>query len=421
MDDRVKPGLPGPISGKTPLGRLRPALAALLLVAAGCFAAGGTDKHPATRKAETAARLQAELDRTVRESGIPGASLAVAYQDGTVITLASGQADRETGEALTPRHRLFTGSVGKTYAAALALRLCAAGRLSLDDPVKKHLGRFPWYKRLPNANAITVRNLLEHATGIPEHVRKPELWQRLRKDPDRTLSMPEALSYSFDDPPLFAPGAQFSYADTNFILLGMIIESVTGRPFYREAQRVLLGPLGLADTIPADRRTLPGLAAGYSEVGEPFSAPGKVTERGTYYINPAIEWTGGGYITTPADLARWSWNLYAGDVLPLAWRKAMTTDSGRPTDLPGGAGYGLGCFVWTSPLGPAFGHSGFVPGYNTVTACLPEKGFAVAMQCNSDVAFRKMGESSVSALNRFLRLVDPPAPVPGPADAPEPK
>lgn len=352
-------------------------------------------------------RLQTELEAFVRESGIPGATLAVILPDGRVLPIAAGLADREESIPMRPDHRLFTGSIGKTWVAALALQLCAEGRLSLDSPVSRYLGREPWFARIPNHEAITIRQLLSHTTGIPEHVQKPALWQNARSHPDQVPPMPDLLAHIFGDPPLFAAGTAFSYADTNYILLGLVEERITKRPYYEEIRRRFLDPLALRDTLPADRRDLPGLASGYSERGEPFATPGKVTEKGRYYINPALEWTGGGLITTASDLARWASLLFGGNVLPGVWLERMVTPSPHPTDLPGGARYGLGSFIWESPFGTAYGHSGFVPGYNAMMAYLPKRHLAIALLCNTDTAFKRCGTGSTGSVDRFLKLVLP--------------
>lgn len=347
--------------------------------------------------------LQAELESLVKESGAPGASLAVILPGGRLITATAGVADRERGTPMRPDHRLFSGSIGKTYVAAVVLQFAAEGRLSLDDPLAKHLGDRPWYPRLPNGPAITLRHLLSHASGLPEYVEQEALWQAIAANPDRSWTPEARLSYILGARPHFPAGRGFAYADTNYILLGMVVERVTGRSYEEVQAERLLNPLGLGETRAANRRELPGLCAGYSALPAFFHQPTKTGEEGRYGFNPQLEWTGGGLVGTASDLARWGAALFGGKVLSEAWLTRMRTPSGWPTGMADGAEYGLGLILWQTPYGPAWGHSGFVPGFNAVLEHLPQRGITLALMCNSDTALKRPGSSPHQAAQRLLR------------------
>lgn len=350
------------------------------------------------------AALQKELDALVRESGMPGASLAVILKDGRTLTLASGVADRKHKSRMTPRHRLFSGSIGKTYVAALVLRAAAAGKLHLDDLISKHLGGEPWFQRLPNASTVTLRHLLTHTAGMPEYVEKEAVWKALQAAPDKVWTPAERMAFILDDPPLFEAGRGFGYADSHYILLGMVLERTHGMSL--EAQeRALLEERGLKETVVADRRELPHLSPGYSSLPPMFHVPAKVVEGGRYVFNPQLEWAGGGFASTAADLARWGAALYGGKVLPQPWLQQMVNGSGVKTDFPDGAQYGLGAILWQTELGSAWGHSGFVPGFNAVLQHLPTHGVTLALLCNSDAALKGKDRSPGAAAQRLLKVI----------------
>lgn len=351
------------------------------------------------------AALQRELDALLGEYGIPGASLAVRLKDGRMVRLAAGWADREGRRPMTPEHRLFTGSIGKTLVAALALRQVQAGRLDLDAPLLRYLDQDPWVARLPHATKITLRHLLNHTAALPEYVEQPGIWEEAARHPDKRWTPAERLAGLLDAPATGEPGSAFAYADTHYILLGMVLERADGRPL--EAQeRALLGELDLRETDIADQRRLPKLASGYSALPPFFRMPPKVVRNGRYAFNPQLEWAGGGFASTAADLARWGAALYGGRVLEASSLQAMVS---RPvgTDFTDGARYGLGAIVWDTERGPVWGHSGFVPGFNAVLQHLPEEGITLALLCNSDTALKAPGRSPHAVAQRLLKAARP--------------
>ncbi len=358
---------------------------------------------PAAVPLETA--LQRELEAVVADYGIPGASLAMRLRDGRMIRLAAGWADREARRPMTPDRQLFTGSIGKTLVAALVLRQVQVGRLDLDAPLLRYLDQVPWVARLPHAPKITLRHLLNHTAALPEYVELPGIWEEATRHPDRRWTPAERLAGILDAPPKGEPGTTFAYADTHYILLGMVLERVTGQSLEAQEQ-ALLDELNLRETHLADRRRLPKLASGYSALPAFFRMPPKVVRNGLYAFNPQLEWAGGGLASTAADLARWGAALYDGRVLEASTLQAMVSHPVR-TDFAEGARYGLGVIVWATERGPAWGHSGFVPGFNAVLQHLPKEGITLALLCNSDTALKAPGRSPHAVAQRLLKVVRP--------------
>jgi len=284
---------------------------------------------------------------------------------------------------MTPDDLLMAGSTGKTFFAAVALQLIEAGRLDLDAPISKYLGSKPWFSRLPNAKDTTVRMLMTHTSGLVRYEMNPKFTADLRANPDKAWMPEEELSYLFDAPAPFAAGQGWDYSDTNYIVLGMIVEGITGTRLYDEVQKRFLGPLKLTRVAPTTSRRVPGLVPGYAGPRDPLGLPDEVMTNGVFVINPQFEWTGGGYATSARDLARWGHALYAGNAISPKMRDLMIA-SGVPARLGPETKYGLGVILRdTTPAGPAWGHSGFFPGYQTELVHFPKSGVTLAVQINS--------------------------------------
>jgi D-alanyl-D-alanine carboxypeptidase len=335
--------------------------------------------------------VQAALDSLRVELGFPGATAAIWLPDGSVTGFATGLADSGTGAPMTPEHRMPAGSVGKSFVAAVALTLVQEGRLELGATIDRWLGDEPWFGRLRNGRAITLRMLLTHSSGLPDHVKEPAFMRsvgnlvRPGADPDAVITPRQVLEYVLDRDPLFPPGEGMSYTDTGYILVGLIIEKATGRTYYEELRRRFLEPFGLKRTVPADRRDLPGLACGNLKPDNPFGLPIRTLAADGYLNhNPALEWTGGGLVANPQDLVRWAASLYGGRALPGPYLDDLLDTVPWDPDGPGYDSYGLGVIVDATPLGITYGHSGWYPGYHTVLAYYPADRFAVAVQVNRD-------------------------------------
>jgi D-alanyl-D-alanine carboxypeptidase len=334
--------------------------------------------------------LQRLLDDWHKSASFPGATLGVVLANGESFTLAVGYSDRDAKTPMKPGDRMLAGSVGKTFAAATALQLIKEGKIGIDDKIEKYLGREPWFSRLPNAKDITVRQLMNHTSGLVRYEFKEQFTKDLTSNPDKVWKPAELVAYLLDEKAPFEAGKGWDYSDTNYIVLGMIIEKVTGRKFYDEANRRVLKPLKLTDTIAQDGPRLKGVVQGYAGPNNPFGGTDQMLVNGKFAINPQFEWTGGGYASTALDLARWAKMLYEGqafspDLLPQVLGGVQAPMLGRETK------YGLGVIIRQTAQGTSYGHSGFFPGYMTDMMYFPEHKIAIAVQVNTSVG-RSLGK-----------------------------
>ena len=328
-------------------------------------------------------RLQESLEKHRARVRLPGVTLGYVLPDGRTGGVAVGVSQKGTQTPMKPTDRMLSGSIGKTYVAAVLLQLHEEGKADLETKISHWLGQEPWFARLPNAERITLRMLLQHTSGVPEHVYHPDFKKTIAADSQKVWKPAELVAFILDREPLFAAGKGWAYADTNFILVGMIIEKITGRTYYQELTERILTKHKLNATSPSDRPDLPGLISGYTIPDRVFPVPAEVATNGRYVLNPQLEWTGGGLVSTSGDLARWAKVLYSGDVLKEPTRALMLqTVPSRP--LGPKDEYGLGVQRWQSRHGPVIGHSGFFPGYLSTMAYYPDKKIAVAVQINTD-------------------------------------
>lgn len=329
------------------------------------------------------AKLQAKLDEWHKSGKFAGATLGVCLADGNCFSLAVGFSDLEAKRKMKPADIMAAGSVGKTFAAAVALQLVKEGKINLDDRVEKYLGAEKWFARLPNARDITVRQLMNHTSGLVRYEFKEQFTKDLTANPDKVWRPEELVAYLLDEKAPFEAGRGWDYSDTNYIVLGMIIEKVTGKKYYDEAVRRILKPLKFERTFPQDRREIKGLIQGYAGADNPFGGKDAVLENGRFIINPQFEWTGGGMVSNAEDLARWAKLMYEGKAFDAALLTEML--AGVPAKLGRDAKYGLGVIIRPTPAGLTYGHSGFFPGYMTDMMYFPEAKIAVAVQVNSSV------------------------------------
>jgi D-alanyl-D-alanine carboxypeptidase len=347
--------------------------------------------------------IQLKLDEWHKAGNFPGATLGVVLANGESFGLAVGFSDRDKKTPMKPTDRMLAGSVGKTFAAATALQLIKEGKIGLDDKIEKYLGGEPWFSRLPNAKDITVRQLMNHTSGLVRYEFKDQFTKDLTANPEKTWKPAELVSYLLDEKPPFEAGKGWDYSDTNYIVLGIIIEKVTGRKFYDEANRRLLKPLKLTETIPQDGPKLKGVVQGYAGPNNPFGGKDAMINEGKFVINPQFEWTGGGYASTAHDLARWARMIYQGkvfspDLLPQVLDGVPAPMLGRETK------YGLGVIIRKTSAGTAYGHSGFFPGYMTDMMYFPDQKVAVAVQVNTSVG-RSLGKPLSRVLVEVMEVI----------------
>lgn len=290
----------------------------LRFIAALVFALCALNPAHAQDSAQLQDGLQGVLDTFQDRYGFPGATAAIALPDGTVIVAATGLADVEAGIAMTPDSRMLAASIGKTFVAATVLALESEGHLSSADLLAEHLGDRAWFRDLPNAQTITIGHLLHHTAGLPDHVHLPAFqssWAQMTTG-DARIPPEDLIGFVTGMEPLFEAGTAWSYSDTGYVLLGLVIEEVTGMPWEDVVRARFLGPLMLSGTIASDRRNLPNLAVGYVAPDNPIGLPERTAGLdGQLLWNPAVEGAGGGLASTSHDLALWGHLLFTGSAM----------------------------------------------------------------------------------------------------------
>jgi D-alanyl-D-alanine carboxypeptidase len=248
---------------------------------------------------------------------------------------------------------------------------------------------------------------MTHTSGLVRYEMNPKFTADLRAQPDKTWTPEEEIAYLLDAEPPFAAGQGWDYSDTNYIVLGMILEDLLKRPLYDQVRIRFLQPLQLERVVPSTSRRIPGLVNGYAGPRDPLGLPDEVMPNGQFVINPQFEWTGGGFATSPLDLARWGHELYAGKALSAEGRRRMI-DAAVPARLGPETKYGLGVIVRTStPVGPTWGHSGFFPGYQTELIHGPGLGLTLAIQINTSAPRSTGPRSLLRGLYDIAAMVKP--------------
>ena len=327
--------------------------------------------------------VQKRLSEIFAGANVPGISACVIMPDGTEILVAVGTADEEGTVPMTSEHRFLSGSSGKMHFAVFAMQMMLEGKIKLDDQVRKYLGKEEWYGKFPGLRGTKLRHLMHHTSGVPEHVQSPTFVPALMNDPLGVWRPEELLSHNFGLKPHFAPGKGWSYADTNFILLTMAVEKASGKGAYEVIKETQLVPLGLTMTEPSVTRRFENLANGRYAARSPFGQGWSLVD-GQLKLNPQFEWAGGGFVSSPRDLARFTHDLLTGNVLPMSAVEEMTV--GVPARTGRNHEYGLGLMIRPSALGRSYGHAGYMPGYITDVQHFPNHGITASFQMNTDDA-----------------------------------
>ncbi|WP_131738868.1 serine hydrolase domain-containing protein [Actinomadura roseirufa] len=326
--------------------------AAVALAALVPGAASAAGPAPAPAKGAAPSGLQAQVNRLVKD-GAPGV-IVLTRRGGRVSHVTAGVSDKATGRPMDHRLRLRIASVTKTFTSTVVLQLAAEHRLSLDDTVEKWLPGVVKGKG-NDGSKITIRNLLAQTSGLQDYTSDP----RIMQDPKREWTPAELVAIAMEKAPeKYKPGKGWKYANTNYILAGMIIEKVTGRPVGTEFKQRIFGPLKLRHTsYPTTGSAFPGpYVHGYwGEYGDVSTA-----------ISTSSARTSGGIISTVDDVARFHRALFTGRLLPAKQMKELTTV--RPVNDDGIVeDYGLGVARIKLACGYAWGHDGGFPGYRTFT------------------------------------------------------
>lgn len=332
------------------------------------------------------------LDSLVIENEIPGINFSYINAKNQQHDFSSGYQNISKSNKLNTSNTMFSGSVGKTYVAAIIFQLIDERKINLDDKILSHLPPNKWLENLPNINDITVRMLLNHTSGLPRWVMDPEVWNILNKEPDKIWSYEDRLSFTFEKDALSKSGEKWAYSDTNYILLGFLIETLLNKDYYEILNERILKPNKLNNTFPSLKREIERLAPGYSKMPDSFQVPYEVVNHeGRYVFNPQFEWTGGGIASTTSDLVKWVNLYYNSDLISNRQRNNMYRVNEIGENVYAEIhSYGMGTFIYSTKYGEAYGHTGFMPGYNTIIAFFPELKISCAIQINCDFASKNM-------------------------------
>jgi D-alanyl-D-alanine carboxypeptidase len=368
---------------------------------------------PSGLKTIDPAAVQDLVDATMKDLGVPGAVVLLRTPQGEVAatygTTELGTDDRPDAET-----HFRIASITKTMTSAVILQLDQEGTLRLDDPVSKYV------PDVPHGDEITLAQLLEMRSGLYSFTDAPEMSTAMDDDPTRVWTPQELLAIAFAQPMMFAPGAEYYYSNTNYVLLGLIIEQLDGRPLAASFEDRLFGPLGMKDTImPApDSHTIPAPfshgylygSASHVMLGTPPYTPEEAAaaEAGTLQpndftdINHSFSFAAGAVTSTAADLATWFEALGSGKVLD-AEHQRLWQDSAKiidPKNSYNWYGYGIDQLRWGSNTIDL--HGGQTPGFNSEAAYDPDNDMTVVIWTNLTMAL----DNQFTAVVMMLKLID---------------
>ncbi|HZO57051.1 MAG TPA: serine hydrolase domain-containing protein, partial [Bryobacteraceae bacterium] len=291
-----------------------------------------------------AAKAEAYVASWVRDGKFQGTVLVM--KDGEpLLRKGYGQANREWGIPNSPDTKFRLGSITKQFTAASILQLSERGKLALDDPIAKHYPEAPaaWEK-------ITIHQLLNHTSGIPSYTGLPEFFRKqsmIARNPVEIVKLTQEMPLEFD------PGAKFKYNNTGYVLLGHVIEKISGGSYDEYVRKNLLEPLGLKDTgYDWNTTVIARRASGYNPDGK--LAP---------YLDMSLPHAAGSLYSTVDDLAKWSEGLESGKVVSKANYAKMTT--------PYLSEYGYGLVMQKFEGHDVVGHGGGINGFNTLLLRAP--------------------------------------------------
>ncbi|MFI5430684.1 serine hydrolase domain-containing protein [Rhodococcus baikonurensis] len=336
-----------------------------------------------------AAKLDAVLAGAVEDAGIPGAIVGLWSPEGSYVR-ATGVSDTSTSEPMKTNiyHRI--GSVTKTFTVTALLQLADESKIGLDDPISRYISG------VKEGDNITLRHLAGMQSGLVDYTENEQFVTDFLVDPQAPLTPQQLLSYIDGMPLKFRPGAEVSYSNTNTVLLGLVVEKVSGKPLREVIKSKVTDPLGMSHTVLPVANEFPSPhAQGYTDQ----TSAGTVVTATDW--NPSWGWAAGAMTSNLADMKIWVPALAKGSLLkPETQRERLRTVSLEPGS--DGSGYGLGIFN----INGWIGHNGSLPGYKTVAVYLPEKEMTLVVMVNSDVS----GENTNlvgSLLTPITQLVSP--------------
>ncbi len=369
-----------------------PRITAALVILITALAGGG---EAAAQTAERDAKLTETIPKLMEQALVPGAIVGV-WKDGEApYVQAFGVRDTATGEPMATDLSMRIGSVTKTFVTTAILQLVDQGKVGLDDPISKHV------PGVPNGDAVTIRQLAGMRSGLFDYTDVTQA--AMPDDPQRQYTPQDLLEIISQHPPVFPADTRFDYNNSNTVLLGLVVEKLSGQPLDRYIDEHIVQPERLQHTVfPADA-TLPSPhARGYTKMPD-----GKIVD-GTGW-NPSWGWAAGQMVSTVDDLHVWVRDLATGKLLSLAAQREREKFQIAPSEGDG-ALYGLGVeyqFGW-------IGHNGNITGYQTYAYYLPFEKTTMVVMVNSNA-------DAVGVWNfvrDIVKIISPDHPWPAPPSGP---
>ena len=353
--------------------------AVVLPFVGGCGGSGQQQEQEEEEGQTFQAALDAALEKSFELSAAPGVVAAVQTPEYTW-GRALGVADLSSEKPMTPDVHQRIASVTKTFTTTLLLQAEADGLLSLEDTIDQYI------EGVPNGDEITLRQMANMTSGIANYTEDERFLDETLSDPEQLWAPEEWVQMGIEDSPLFDPGSEWYYSNTNTLLLGLVLQQVTGEPIGELYRERIIEPLGLRETsFPDADSSIPDPhAQGYTLVLQMFGkkAGGDPVDA-TDWGNGSTGWTDGAMISTVDDLLVYGRALGTGEGLLPPEQQAERLNS-FVRDLPpldADNSYGLGLinnYGW-------IGHGGEVPGFNTAMAYHPELDATVVVEVNSDI------------------------------------
>ncbi len=358
-------GLPGK-------SRLALAAAAALALLVGYPLSASAEAHPMS----SGARLQNAMNAFVKQAGGPP-GIVVAIGHGRHLTLrTAGVADVATHAKPVANDQMRMASVAKAFSGAAALSLVSRGKLRLSDTIGKIIPKMP--REWKN---ITLAELLGHTSGIPDFSQTDAFQKAVVANLQNPPAPRALLSYIAKPKPTFTPGSKYHYSNSDNILVGLMIQNVTGRGYARVLASNVFAPLHLAQTsLPRGSALAKPTLHGYDTVPPPV-------EDVTTLIAAGWSWASGGIVSTPADALRFVRGYVSGALVNEATRAAQFTfrpGSSEPTG-PGANYAGLGLFKYVTRCGTVYGHTGNTPGYTQFVASTADGRRGVTVSINTQI------------------------------------
>jgi D-alanyl-D-alanine carboxypeptidase len=331
------------------------------------------------------------LPRIARQlvgDGAPGA-IAVLRSPSGIHSAKAGVARRRPMVAMSAQDRFRVASITKTFVATVVLQLVDEGLLGLDDSVERWLPGL-----LPNGSAITIRRLLDHTSGLYDYSHDPRFGKAVIAHPRQAWPPRKLVAIATRHAPRFAPGRGWWYSNTNYVVLGLVVEAATGAPIEEELRRRLLQPLRLTRTELPRSPELGGLHAhGYIGFATLPRLQGSLVDA-TSAVTPSIAWAAGAIVSDGNDVTRFYAALLGGRLLPAPLLAAMKTPAP-------GLSYGLGLMAVDTWCGRAYGHIGVAAGYRTVVYARPDGSRVALVMINVDGTYVAQGELEAAAETAF--------------------